>query len=209
MAKVFVRTSAASLTQKRAELQMIVVPAERSTHVIDLEGLSYVGQVVSAVAVVASLVYLAHQVRQNTDSQRTENYARALERVADLQARLSSDGQFAAIVARGAADPTRLTAEERVQFTWTFYEMFGAFEFMYHQSLMGSMPKEVWRRWAPTLQWWMSLPGVRAWWLARPTPFSDGFSAFIDSTLPAGPPDPAATQRYATFVRTGAAVEPT
>ena len=26
-----------------------------------------------------------------------------------------------------------LTAGERVQFTWTFYEMFGAFEFMFHQ----------------------------------------------------------------------------
>jgi hypothetical protein len=87
---------------------------------------------VSAIAVVVSLVYLAYQVRQSTESLRTENYARALERVANMQARLSSDAAFAAIVTRGAIGPSRLTEEERVQFTRAFYEMFGAFEFMFH-----------------------------------------------------------------------------
>jgi hypothetical protein len=38
------------------------------------------------------------------------------------------------IVTRGPIDPSRLTEEERVQFAWAFYEMFGAFEFMFHQS---------------------------------------------------------------------------
>jgi hypothetical protein len=52
---------------------------------------------VSAIAVVVSLVYLAYQVRQSTESLRTENYARALERVATMQARLSSDAAFAAL----------------------------------------------------------------------------------------------------------------
>src|SRR5512143_1590920 len=91
--------------------------AATMSDVFTLNGLADLGQLVSAIAVVISLVYLAHQVRQNTDSLKTENYARALERVAAMQARLSSDATFAAILTRGAVDPSRLTVEERVQFT--------------------------------------------------------------------------------------------
>jgi len=169
--------------------------------VLSLNSLADLGQLVSAIAVVISLVYLAHQVRQNTESLKTENYARALERVAAMQARLSSDASFAAIVTRGAMDPSRLSVEERVQFTWTFYEMFGAFEFMFHQSESGALPLDVWQRWSDTLSWWISLPGVRAWWIARPAPFSANFTSFVAGRLQAGLADPEATKRWSTFLR--------
>ena len=40
-----------------------------------LDSLAQLGEFVGGVFVVPSLVYLAHQVRQNTRSLRTENYA--------------------------------------------------------------------------------------------------------------------------------------
>jgi len=167
----------------------------------DLETLANLGQLVSAIAVVVSLVYLAYQVRQSTEALRTENYARALERVANMQARLSSDAAFAAIVTRGAINPSRLTEVERVQFTWAFYEMFGAFEFMFHQSESGALPREVWQRWSGTLSWWTSLPGVRAWWIARPAPFSASFTSYVNGRLQTGLADPAAAKRWSAFMR--------
>lgn len=175
---------------------------------LDLATLAELGQLVSAIAVVVSLVYLAYQVRQSTESLRTENYARALERVATMQARLSSDAAFAAIVTRGAVDPSHLTEEERVQFTWTFYEMFGAFEFMFHQSQAGALPGEVWQRWSDTLAWWISLPGVRAWWIARPAPFSASFTSHVDGRLQTGLADPAAARRWSAFLRGKAGTSP-
>jgi hypothetical protein len=42
---------------------------------IDLQSLANLGEVIGAVAVVASLLYLAVQVRQGTKAQQTENYA--------------------------------------------------------------------------------------------------------------------------------------
>ena len=175
---------------------------------LDLETLANLGELVSAIAVVVSLVYLAYQVRQSTHSLRTENYSRALERVSALQARLGSDAAFAAVVTRGAIDPSRLTAEERVQFTWTFYEMFGALEFMFHQSESGALPREVWERWSDTLAWWISLPGVQAWWLARPAPFSASFTSHVDGRLQSGPPDPTAAKRWNAFLRGNSGTSP-
>jgi hypothetical protein len=44
---------------------------------MDLETLGNLGEFISGIVVIISLVYLAMQVRQNTRSLRTENYARA------------------------------------------------------------------------------------------------------------------------------------
>jgi len=44
---------------------------------LDLQFLGNLGEFIGGLAVIVSLVYLALQVRQNTQSLRTENYARA------------------------------------------------------------------------------------------------------------------------------------
>ena len=173
----------------------------------NLESLANLGDFISAIVVVVSLVYLAYQVRQNTESLRTENYARVLDRVANMQARLSADAVFSELIARGAADPARLTAGERVQFTWTFYEMFGAFEFMFHQATSKALPTEVWQRWSETLSWWLSLPGVKAWWNSRPAPFSASFTSYVDGKLQQGPADGDASRRWGAFIKTGLSPE--
>ena len=40
----------------------------------NLESLANLGEIVGAIAVVVSLIYLAVQVRQNTQAQQTENF---------------------------------------------------------------------------------------------------------------------------------------
>jgi len=172
---------------------------------IGLEALAQLGELAGGVAVVVSLVYLAYQVRQNTHSLRTESYARALDRVAAMQARLSSDADFSAVLTRGSADPAALGPLERAQLAWAFYEMFGAFEFMFHQAKSRALPDEVWRRWSDTLAWWISLPGVAAWWDTRPAPFTASFAAHVEARRRDGPPDRDAAARWAAFVRTGGA----
>lgn len=170
---------------------------------MNLEAWANLGQLISALAVVVSLVYLAFQVRQNTRSLRADTYARALDRVAAMQARLSGDSDLTSVITRGVRDTSALSPEERIQFTWAFYEMFGAFEFMYHQSQAGALPGEVWGRWSGTLEWWMSFPGVRTWWRSKPTPFSSSFSAFVEARMIGGQFDAAAARRWQEFLRKG------
>ena len=165
-----------------------------------LQTLANLGEFVGGLMVVLSVIYLALQIRQNTRSQLTQNYTVALDRIAEFQSRMSEAGEFSDILVTGTQDPSHLTQQQRVQFTWAFYEMFGAFEFMFHQERSGAMPREVWARWADTLQWWLSFPGVAAWWDARPTPFTAAFSEFVESRRGLGPPDAEAQQRWITFL---------
>ncbi len=166
----------------------------------NLESLANLGEIIGAVAVVVSLVYLAVQVRQNTRAQQTENFSRALDRVAAMQATLSQDPATSVIFSKGVADPSKLTPKERMQFTWAMYELFGAFEFMFLAAKDNSIPEEIWQRWSSAVAWWLTFPGVQAWWKVRPIPFANSFTSYVESLLENNPTNAESTRRYQDFI---------
>ena len=85
---------------------------------MDLQYLANLSELVGGVVVVLSLIYIAVQVRQNTQAQRTENYSRAQDRLAAIQSMLAQDGEISLIVSKGALDTSKLTPQERIRFTW-------------------------------------------------------------------------------------------
>lgn len=167
---------------------------------MDLDTLAKLGEFLGGFFVVLSLVYLAHQVRQNTKSLRTENYARVLDRMSTVQSRLSTDRELNRVVVIGATTPGALTRGERVRFTWALYELFGAAEFMYHQALDKALPAQVWKRWEASITWWLSSPGFQLWWKAKPASFSTDFEKFVKDIMLAGRVDKQALRRWEAFV---------
>ncbi len=169
----------------------------------DLQSLANLGEIIGAIAVVVSLIYLAVQVRQNTLAQRTDNFSRALDRLAAMQSALGQDSEASVIFSKGVADPSKMTAKERMQFTWAMYEMFGAFEFMFLASKTESIPHEIWQRWSAAVAFWLSFDGVQIWWSVRPIPFTSDFTAYIESLLQENPTDAESTRRYLEFIAQG------
>ncbi len=167
---------------------------------MDLDTLAKLSEFVGGIVVVISLIYLAHQVRLNTRSLQSENYARVLDRMSTVQSQLSMDTDLHHVFMVGAEDPARLSRAERVRFSWALYELFGAGEFMFHQSREKALPAAVWARWESGIEWWLSHPGIRAWWAAKPAPLSVDFEAFGDGLLRRPPYDPAAIERWRGFV---------
>jgi hypothetical protein len=167
---------------------------------MNLQTLANLGEFIGAIAVVASLAYLALQVRQNTKSVHSENYARALDRVSAMQGQLSRDAELSELFARGLVALGSLTPAERIRFSWALFEAFGAFEFMFHSAEARTLPPEVWTRWSATTAWWLHFPGVQSWWQSRPVPFSASFSAHVDELLREPPIDAAALERWQGFV---------
>ena len=163
------------------------------------EFLQSLGTYGSVGAVVISIVGLAFQIRQHTRSLRSQNYGKALDRLAAVQSRLGTDPSAASVFNRGVSDARALTPDERTRFVWIFYEIFGAFEFMFDEAQRGALPPHVWDRWAATLAWWISLPGVQDWWRNKPTPFNQRFSALVDECLRTPRVDVAAAMRWQEF----------
>jgi hypothetical protein len=167
---------------------------------VDLDTLAKASDFVGGIVLVISLVYLAYQVRQNTQSLKSENYARVLDRMSTVQAQLSTDADLHHLFMVGAEDPARLSRAERVRFSWALYELFGAGEFMFHQWREKVLPPEVWARWEAAIGWWLSHPGMRAWWAAKPAPLASDFEEFAGNILRGAPYDPQAIARWHRFV---------
>jgi len=170
---------------------------------MNLELLRELGNYAGLVAVLVAIISLTSQVRRHTQSLQSQNYAKALERLGATQARLGTDPRASRVLSLGVREPEALTRGERVQFAWMFYEIFGTFEFMFHEAHAGRLPAQIWGRWAQTLGWWISLPGVQAWWGSKPTPFSPRFSAFVDRCIATPLVDQAAAERWLAFLAGG------
>jgi hypothetical protein len=69
-------------------------------------------------------------------------------------------------------------------------EFFGALEFMHFQKQEDNIPSELWERWVDTTRWWLTFDGIKQWWYAKPTPFTPGFSKFIEECIEAGYQEP-------------------
>ena len=148
---------------------------------MNLEQAYYIGQLVGSVVVIASLIYLAAEVRQNTRIAKlnsshinTQVYTQFLELV-------SSDGELADIFRRGVNDITGLTAVEQIRFSSllgiAFRNMFQQFQ----EYDMGLISSDDWDTWNKSLTEIITYPGIQAVWKTRRSTYNERFQAYVDS----------------------------
>ena len=96
-----------------------------------------IAEIVAAIAVIPSLVYLAVQVRQsNAQSRATARYA-FIESMADINMTIAQDKAAPSVWRRGLAALEDLDADERMQL-WMFIGQYcNAWVVMYHLHLDG------------------------------------------------------------------------
>ena len=148
-----------------------------------LQTMSQLGEFVGGFGVIFTLVYLAMQVRSNTSSQRADMTARILERLAAQQHTFCFDVEANKFFMQGISDPTSLSIEERSRFQWVMTQFLSSMEFLKQQYEVGHVEEQVWLRWAQTMDFWFSFPGVKAYWTGRATPYTDGFTTYIEQRL--------------------------
>lgn len=141
------------------------------------EALGAIAEFLGGGAVVVSLIYLALQARQSAQVERSQNYGKIVETVAQALSRISDSRETTSLVISGSAALSDLDTEDRVRFSFLMFEIFGNYEFIYEQSKENALPEHVWPHYLQHLEFWASLPGVREWWASRKAIFSTGFMA--------------------------------
>jgi hypothetical protein len=84
---------------------------------LNWEAIGAIGEVVGGVAVIATLLYLAVQIRQNAQSVRNAASLSVNEGLAEINRRVSNDPEFAELWLRGLKDYRGLTDVERMRFS--------------------------------------------------------------------------------------------
>jgi hypothetical protein len=87
---------------------------------MNLNDLANLGQIIGALAVVISLFYVAHQIRQNTNAVRSATAQTVHEHFAKWYHLVAADDELSEIVAMGLRDYGSPSEKERVRFIATF-----------------------------------------------------------------------------------------
>jgi hypothetical protein len=147
---------------------------------VNWEAISAIGQLVGALAVVISLIYLARQVRSNAHATREAAMRSALDSINRHIQQITEHPDLAELRSRGFADFDSLQGADRTRFASLMHQLFRNAENIYYQHLQGHMDPRVWCGIEVVMREVNAQPGVQAWWRSRSHWFDEEFAKFIN-----------------------------
>jgi hypothetical protein len=145
--------------------------------------ISAIGQIAGAVAVVASVVYLAVQIRnQNKESGR--NVANLLvAQYNDMLKSLSDTAECADVFLRAVHSFDELDGVSKLRFGSLIGRDFKNFEGLYIYRLDGTLDPRIWRGIERCIADLAAYPGVQSWWATRRHWHTDEFCELVDKYI--------------------------
>ena len=151
------------------------------------EALGAVAELLGAVGVIATLVYLSAQIKQHGHQLRGAATTAVYEYQRTLTEMLSEDTELYKIALRGNEDLTSLDPWEQQRFTiWCIHET-GMWEMCHRLLKQGALDDELYRG---KEAYWLQLhssPGRREWWNTHAVMLNEGFYRDISKQLEAVP----------------------
>ena len=147
---------------------------------MSLEDLGNIGELVAAIGVIASLVYLAVQIQQNTRSVRAATHHSLARSASETQNVFAQSNAMARIFHTAAREPDRLTGEESVQFDAMVRSLFMWYEDLFFQRRDSMVAEEVWEARRRSLLDHLKHPGVASWWGRHSELFARSFVSHTD-----------------------------
>lgn len=152
------------------------------------EAVSAIGQIVGAVGVIVSVIYLAQQVRSSTRQTRLASMRTLSDAFNQWLYGLAGNPQIGELYDRGMRDFHAIKGADLPRFSALMDSLFRIYEDMYYQNLEGHLDPRVWRGFEAPMRDIIAYPGAQAWWRSRSHWFSKEFANFIDGLASAAKP---------------------
>lgn len=156
---------------------------------LGLQELASLAEVVGAVAVVISLVYLAVQVRQNsrfvrenTEFLRASNEVSSHDNVTAIRNWFVDQPHLLEVQRRGHAGEA-LEGTDAALYVLLLQSAFEGHMTYFVQHDRGLTGDAIWNYWVDYFDGECAQPGVRAWWTRSRTGFPEDFRAYIDEKV--------------------------
>ena len=125
------------------------------------EAISAIGQIVGAIAVVISLVYLASAVRSNTRATREASMRWLSDNYTQWIRHISGNPDLSELYYRGIHDFESLKGAELVRFSALMVEAFRRSEEMFYLQLEGRLEPYVWKGIEAGMREFSGYPGIQ------------------------------------------------
>lgn len=139
------------------------------------------GEIVSAVAVLVTLIYLALQIRQNSESAKITAGQSILASLNEALQIASSTPQAARVLVLGQTDFDNLPEDEKAQFIVWIFAWFRVLEQGEYYHRKGYLEDDVWLPHVEHLKQIMKGHAVAQWWQSRRHFFNANFCKLVEA----------------------------
>ena len=147
------------------------------------EAISAIGEIVGALAVVITLVYLAIQIREQNRESRAAAIDSLSQQWRGLMSDLSTSETLSDIYLRGLADFDGLSPSEKMRFTTILSQTAQITESLHKHHRLGRLDPGMWEGYETRMRDVFSNPGVKTWWGLRRHWFSPQIREYIDEIV--------------------------
>ena len=153
-----------------------------------IQDIGSLGELIAAVATVATLIYLAVQIRANTIVSKAEARRASNLISSGVNLAIVKDSDVARIFGTGLGDVSKLDQEEWVRFSFLMGELVGTRAAMYDEVSAGILSEEDFENQTVILTQFLATPGGRKFWQQFGPSFPKGFREFVQRRVLTDPP---------------------
>ena len=148
-----------------------------------LADLGNLGELVGAIAVIGSLLYLATQIRQNSKLLRASAIQSDASNSAASLSTIAQDLSTATVLMKGLGDLRSLSGGEAAQCSALLYLVFIEIQSSYLLHCEKAIPEGLWQSKIAVAQFYLRTPGVREWWKAGHELLDRDFVRYVEREL--------------------------
>ena len=142
-----------------------------------------ISEMVGAIAIIVSLIYVGVQLRQSTQATRVMTSQAFIESYSGCIGQITRHPAFWDVYWRGLSGLSNLQGGELAAFgAWTGHVL-RSWESFYFQWKAGAFEDQIWFGWVRQYRDLFGYPGIQEGWTIRRHHFSDEFRAFVEREL--------------------------
>ena len=148
-----------------------------------LQKISITTEIVGAVAIVISLIFVGIQFIENTKTTKSATAASTIATISSWYTEMGNNQQSSSLFWNFMADPDALTSEERFQVIISLHGLFLTFQNSYYLSQQGTLDSHIQESITKAAVGVKDQPGFRLFWKLRRELFFPEFQKHIDEIV--------------------------
>ena len=146
---------------------------------MSIQDLGSLGELVAAIATLATLIYLALQIRHNTNAVAGATELDINREITARHARITADSELMLLYEKGAQNEP-MNESEAIRYRWLVAELIWFYEGVYRQHRRGLISETQWETVVVGMIGLLKSDVLSVWWEARTPGLSEDFVSYID-----------------------------
>jgi len=147
---------------------------------MNLEQFASLGNILSGLGVIATVIYMSIEIRNNTSAVRSSAFQQVVNSFASISFDIAKEKNLTELFLRAGRNLAALDEVERTQYNFMLLSLLRRAENVYFQSEVRALHERHWSGIRASIAWVMASPGARTSWDEIKDRFNPQFSAFID-----------------------------